>query len=329
MMTENEYRSIDKWSYSTIKDFKQKGLLYFYKKHVLREKVKESKSGSLTRGKAVDSLIFDGEGFYDKFYVGSNENSVTGKGLTFVEKLFEYTLAGGEFWTNFQRAYVDAELQKPSVEKYLENFKDSALQSLYESMLSSFGKEVLSIEEFHSCEKVVTQLRSCSHTSHIFSCEGFNQLPVEFEYKGFKLKALLDRVVIDHKNKKISPYDLKCVDDVNGFEFKWLKDMYYVQEGLYTLAIEEFRDCNFPEYEIEKFKFIVCQQDGFQSPLIYDICLPVEGLGDLFEGFTTSMGKKFKGIDEYLTDMKWHVENNVWDMTRESYRNKGILRKTI
>lgn len=325
-MTIAEYRKIDAMSYSRMKDFIKKGRRYYYKKYVLKEDVKDEISTAIRIGDAVDCMLFTPDDFDNKFTVGETDNMPTGKGAAFVKHLFELQKAGGTFIDNAREAYRFAELTKPSFETYLENFEGSPLEKMYNSMVEAETKTVIPLNELELSERIVDILKNHKLVGQIFKREGYNQLPVVFDYCGEKFKALFDRVTIDHKKKLIKPYDLKTTFEDEAFHYNFLKNKYYIQQGIYEQAIKVWRDENFPDYEIDPFRFIVVNSSSINQPLVYEI---TPSRGDFQLGFETEKGGKFKGVEEILREINWHVQNNIWDISKENHNKSNYILQII
>ena len=42
-------------------------------------------------------------------------------------------------------------------------------------------------------------------------------------------------------------------------------------------------------------------------------------------GFKTVQGYKYQGLHSVLDDIKWHLNNKVFDMSRYAYENNGSI----
>ncbi len=324
-MTVSDYRGLDVKSYSMMKDF-VKDRRRFYKKHILKEPIKDEQSASMRIGDAVDCLLFTPEEFDNKFFIGDMEKSPTGKGAIFVNKLFELVEEGGEFEESAQKAYDFAELTKPTFKTYMSNFEDSPLYTMFVNMIESKSKTILSLDENAIADRIVNILKSHPLVGSIFKREGYNQLPIVFEFNGETFKALLDRVTIDHNKKLIKPYDLKVTFEDEQFSYNFLKNHYYIQQGVYEEAIKVWRNEHFPDYEIDPFRFIVVNSASTNQPLVYEIT-PYSG--DFQVGFETQKGQKRKGFMQIQEEINWHISNNIWDVSKENYQKSNYIKQII
>ena len=91
-----------------------------------------------------------------------------------------------------------------------------------------------------------------------------------------EFKSMMDKVVIDHQEKTIQVYDLKCTWSVENFlEEYYLYRRAYIQAYLYFWAATHFResDENLSGYKVMPPRFIVCDSTNYYNPLVYEIPL--------------------------------------------------------
>lgn len=126
-------------------------------------------------------------------------------------------------------------------------------------------------------------------------------------------KSLLDRVMIDHENKKIILIDLKTTADVYNFkhsieEFDYCRQLLY-----YWLAItwyfknELFLDID--EYEGETYIIAIQSNDSNEVRV--------------FKIDDSSLSERFNTVKDALARINWHKETNQWEHTKEYYENDG------
>jgi hypothetical protein len=95
-----------------------------------------------------------------------------------------------------------------------------------------------------------------------------------FEYKIGKVgfKSMVDQLEINHKEKYIQPYDLKVSWAVEDFSYNYRKMRYYIQNGVYNTAIEQWiKDLRVDlyGYEVRPLKFIVADSRLQHLPVIW------------------------------------------------------------
>jgi hypothetical protein len=45
---------------------------------------------------------------------------------------------------------------------------------------------------------------------------------------------------------------------------------------------------------------------------------------EAFTGFEHK-GRKYPGVKQIIEDLKWAIENNVWNISKENYLNNGLV----
>jgi len=136
---------------------------------------------------------------------------------------------------------------------------------------------------------------------------------------------MMDKVVIDHEEKTVQVYDLKCTWSVENFlEEYYLYRRAYIQALLYYKAAIHYMN-NTPEirgYRVEPPKFIVCDSTNYYNPLIYT--LSDKDLENAYNGFTHK-NREYKGVATLIKDLQWAIENNTWNISRENSMNNGLV----
>lgn len=336
--TEKTYRDISLDSYSSLKDFALDKRKY-YRKYLLNEEVEEKDSQASVVGRVVETLLFEPELFDNRFYLSACANSPTGLMLAFVEALYDATKLAtnedGEITRSFEELSRDAYTEsgfKIKYEAVIGKFIGSDAEIYYNEIrnVRSKGLTVVTANDVTNAEKIVEELRNNFVTAGIINLVDsdrytvLKQLQIEgFEIDGYPLKGMLDLVIIDHKEKIISPYDLKVTWNIEGFYTEYyLYRRSYIQAYLYNKALEYYRDKTFPNYLIEPMQFIVSDSINYYNPLIYK--LTFDDLRDAESGFEYK-GLKYEGVLSIIKDLKWAIENNVWNMKRENYILNGIV----
>lgn len=162
------------------------------------------------------------------------------------------------------------------------------------------------------------------HNPNTFSS---NELKVYWEHPTLKLndkplvlKSILDRLYIDHKNKIVRLVDLKTSKEIYKFGEKFKDYNYKRQMAFYWYAIEYLFKKIFTDKDINKYTketYIV----GIQTPNVY-IKLPTECIVANVENTTIQDG--VKEVDNKLSDIIWHFENDEWSHNINFYLNNGI-----
>jgi hypothetical protein len=147
-----------------------------------------------------------------------------------------------------------------------------------------------------------------------------------YDVDGHLFKSMLDKVIIDHKEKVVMPYDLKCTWSVENFyEEYYLYRRAYIQAYLYYYAMLHI--VSDPEsecygYRVEYLKFIVCDSTNYYRPLVYT--LDMDDMMDAYKGFVHK-GRTYPGVGELIAALKWCRETNTWDISHKNYLSNGVV----
>jgi hypothetical protein len=339
--TEAQYRAVVMDSSSSLKDFSQDRKKY-YKKYLLGEKVEDKDSSAANMGRIVETLLWEPHLFDDKFYMSSCASTPTGLMLDFVEALYKCT----ELATN-EEGKVVIDFSELSLEAY----HMSGFKIKYEAVMNKFvGSEaeiyyneirrvrannltVVNTTEIAVAEKIVERLKTNSTTGPIVNLvnssryEVIDQMQVEgYTIDGHLFKSMLDKVIIDHDAKTISPYDLKCTWSVENFyEEYYLYRRAYIQAYLYFYAMLHLandKDSPYYGYTVNYLQFIVCDSTNYYQPLIYT--LDLEDMEDAYAGFVHK-GRTYPGVGELIAALTWCVETDTWDISHKNYLSNGII----
>jgi hypothetical protein len=339
--TEAQYRAVVMDSSSSLKDFSQDRKKY-YKKYILGEKVEDKDSSAANMGRIVETLLMEPHLFDDKFYMSSCSSTPTGLMLDFVEALYKHTRDATD---------ENGKVKAPMNELLEAAYRDSGFKIKYEAVITKFiGSDaeiyyneirtvrsknltVVNTTEISIAEKIVEQLRINTTTAPIVNLtsssryEIIDQMQVEgYTIDGHKFKSMLDKVVIDHKEKTIQPYDLKCTWSVENFyEEYYLYRRAYIQAYLYFYAMnyavtDEASSCY--GYKVEYLKFIVCDSTNYYQPLIYT--LDMDDMNDAYKGFVHK-GRTYPGVGDLIAALTWCKETNTWNISHKNYLSNGVV----
>jgi len=340
--TENIYRKLLLDSSSSLKDFSLDRKKY-YCKHIMAQTVEDKDTQAAIMGRVVETLLLEPELFDNKFYLSSCANPPTAMMLDFVICLVDASIDGmdeetGEIRESFldvaQKAYYKSRY-KISLERVLKNFEGTDAEIYFNELLKvkMDNLTVITSDDVTNAERIVEELKTNPITSGIVNLvnslrwEIKNQFQVEgYVIDGHTFKSMLDKVVIDHKEKKIDIYDLKCVWAVEGFYSEYyLYRRAYIQAYLYYQAIISLtldKTHDWYRYNVNYPKFIVCDSINYFSPLIYT--MDDGDMKDAYMGFEHK-GKEYPGVKDLIQDLKWALENNIWNISRKNYLSNGVI----
>ncbi len=339
--TEAVYRAVLLDSSSSLKEFSLDRKKYF-RKYILGEDVEDKDTQAATMGRIVETLLMEPEEFDKRFFMSSCAEAPSALMLAFVNALYKHTkdatAEDGTVTRSFEElsrdAYVDSGF-KIKYDAVITKFVGSDAEVYYNEMrtVKSNNLTVVTAEDVNNAEKIVEELRNNPITSKIVNLVSskrysvYNQLQVEnYEVNGHTFKSMMDKVIVDHEQQTVQVYDLKCTWSVENFlEEYYLYRRAYIQAYLYTMAAAAFRDTKdeLEGYEVLPPRFIVCDSTNYYNPLIYT--LSEQDLTDAYKGFTHK-NREYKGVGEIIEDLKWALENNVWNLSRENFENNGLVK---
>lgn len=338
--TEAQYRAVIMDSSSSLKEFSQNRKKY-HKKYILNEAVEEEDSKASVMGRLVETLLMEDHLFDSKFHMSVISSTPTGLMLDFVEALYKYTAAAtnedGVLTRNFEEICRDAHADsgfKIKLDAVLNKFMGSDAEVYYKEIreVRSKGLTVVTTQDVTNAEKIVTELKTNNITSEIVNLVNsaqysvHNQLQVEgYDIFGHMFKSMMDVVHVDHANKIVQVYDLKCTWAVENFyDEYYLYRRAYIQGFLYHKAAESWAsEMGYGDYKILYPKFIVCDSTNYSSPLVY--AMSDINMQDALNGFEQK-GRTYPGVAQLIEDLDWAIENDKWNISKENYINNGVVK---
>ena len=339
--TEATYRAKAIDSSSSLKEFSMDRKKY-YRKYILGEDVEDKDTQAATIGRVVETLLLEPEEFDNRFHMSSCAEAPSALMLAFVNALYKHTKEATDDHGNVTRSFEDISKDayvesgfKIKYDAVIGKFVGSDAEIYYNEMrlVKSKGLTVVTAEDVTNAEKIVEELRNNPVTKDVVNLVNsprysvYNQLQVEnYEIDGHMFKSMMDKVVVDHEQRTVQVYDLKCTWSVENFlEEYYLYRRAYIQAYLYTIAATAFRDSQeeLDEYDVLPPKFLVCDSTNYYNPLIYK--LSEQDLEDAYSGFTHK-SREYKGVGTIIADLKWALENNVWNISRENSITNGLVK---
>lgn len=338
--TEAIYRAKAIDSSSSLKDFSLDRKKY-YRKYILGEDVEDKDTQAATTGRVVETLLLEPEEFDNRFYMSACAEAPSALMLAFVNALYKYTKEATDDDGNVTRSFEDISKDayvesgfKIKYEAVISKFVGSDAEIYYNEIRTVRAKNltVITAEDVSNAEKIVEELRNNSVTKDVVNLVSsprytvYNQLQVEgYTLDGHEFKSMMDKVVVDHEACTIQVYDLKCTWSVENFlEEYYLYRRAYIQALLYYKAALHFMNKteDIRGYRVEPPRFIVCDSTNYYNPLIYT--LSDKDLEDAYNGFTHK-NREYTGVAILIKDLKWALDNNVWNISRENSINNGLV----
>ena len=309
-------------SYSKISDFDRNGPISLIRQtFVDNEGVKH---GSLVETLLLDKLLSTND--FNKNYVLLDiEKPTATLGLLVDIILNNYTevptkeevlniINNNAFWGKYKEETKIANFDIPSFWNYLKiKFEGNS-------------KIIVNYEQLKTAANSADILLTHEFSKDLFYNELENHYQVEFQYyyKGFLIKGFIDKMTIDRKNKCVYFEDIKTGEGKNDkFMESFIKYRYYFQGLIYQQAFNILAEkYNFSDYVLMPFKFIyVGKTESY--PLVYT--MTDKWIKSALNGFTTTSGYKYKGLDENLDNIYYHWKNKKYNYSKEVYEKKGSL----
>ena len=338
--TEAQYRAIYLDSSSSLKEFSTDRRKY-HKKYILNEVVEDEDSKAATMGRMVETLLMEPHLFDERFHLSTCMSTPTGLMLEFVEALYRHTVAAtaddGTITRSFEDmcndAYADSGF-KIKLDAVLGKFIGSDAEVYYKEIREVRAKHltVVTTQEIANAEKVVVELKTNPTTAEVVNLVDdvqysvHNQLQVEgYEVFGHMFKSMMDKVIVDHKAKTVQVYDLKCTWSVENFYSEYyLYRRAYIQGFLYHKAAESWAsEMGYGDYEILLPRFIVCDSTNYSNPLVY--AMTQDSMNNALDGFEYK-GREYPGVAQLIGDLKWALDNDKWNISRENYLSNGVVK---
>ena len=212
----------------------------------------------------------------------------------------------------------------------IKKFDNPEFYEFLEFLYNNKDKEFITPDEYSKLLACQNSLFSHKSTKKYFNCnddcEEIYQLELKYEFHGRPVKCILDKVIINHTNKTIQPLDLKSGNPTaKEFMHNFFKYKYYLQGALYIRGCEEYfwNILSMTTYKILPFKYIYLPTFDYNNPKTF--ILTDKWKQAAWNGFTTNSGYKYKGINELVSEINWHIKHQIFNETREFYENEEML----
>jgi len=329
------YYDIKQDSASSLKTFAEDRRKY-YKRYVTGEKVEEKYNQAIQTGQIVDCCLFEPDLFEDRFYLSTCSKVPTDLMLKFVEALYEcYVHMEGATFEQMSKAAYEMSGYKISYDRVITSFAGKDAETYFNEIKAVRHKNltVVTVEDMMNAERVINELKTNFVTSHIINLESddrfevLNQFQIlDYVVDGHNFKSMMDKVIVDHEEKTVQIYDLKCTWSVESFYTEYyLYRKSYIQAYLYYrawLSIVKNEEYSYFGYKVLMPKFIVCDSINYMNPLIYE--LNSDDLFDAYFGFEYK-GRKYTGVKDLIKDLDFAVNNDLWNISRTNYEAKGVI----
>lgn len=211
----------------------------------------------------------------------------------------------------------------------IKKFNTSEFYEFVDFLYENKDKEFITPDEYSKLLACQNSLYNHKSTKKYFNCsddcEEIYQVELNNNYKNRNIKGVLDKVIINHKEKTIQGVDLKSGSVIaKEFMSNFFKFKYYIQGAIYQeLLMVNFKNKNgLSDYTIKPFKYIYLPTFDYNNPKTFILTEKWEHAA--WQGFATNSGYKYRGISELINEINWHIKHQVFDETKEFYENLEI-----
>ena len=204
--------------------------------------------------------------------------------------------------------------------------------SEYFSLLKSIaGKTPITESEYAKAVNAVMALKADKYTQMYTrkqkDVEYWDKFIICFGYEGEEIKGELDRVVINHKTKTITPIDFKTTGkSILGFNYDFWQFRYDFQAAVYTYGLQRHSDViNLlgQGYTLNNFLYIVVEKSLIHNPMIFEVHRAITKIG--WEGGKLNNGRNLDGFIQAVQRYQFATKNDAWNYSQEYYENEGKL----
>jgi len=295
-------------------------------------------------GSMVDIMLTGTKEEFDNKYVVLKDDVKCSEAVSsIVEGVFNDHLHLEDAGLVVLESLPDLILQHCKYANYQANWKDETkvnkiieLGSKYfEALKTTVGKTVVSQFEYAKAVNCKAALQVDQFTREFVvkkakpNRDFLDKFIIQFEWRGHNIKGELDRIIVDHDKKTITPIDFKTTGkSVNNF----ISDFWYFRydfqaavyfRGLLLSNIPKIDELIEQGYKLENFLYIVVEKNLTNSPMIFTISNKVIDTG--FSGGVLSNNKELEGFEQAILRYEFAENNNAWDYPQEYYNNGGYI----
>jgi hypothetical protein len=305
-----------------------------YKKYI--EDPRDEESEALRKGSALDCMLTEPDKFNEMFAV-AKMTPPGGMMGEFIKTYIHFINREDLTEDAVRRAAYDDSGFKIKFESVIKKFEAPEIQKYMKFIKDSKGKTILSLNEFASAAGMKEMLSNNEFTKKYLvdlpsnpMIDEYNQLEIIWYFGETECKSILDKVLVDHNDKRIIPIDIKTTSKgVGNFIQSYLRFGYFRQCSFYDYAIRYWLEHlsgikNWKEYTIERFRFIVADSNLNDYPLIY-ICSEEDLKFGAQGGYLPYNTKYYPGWITLVESLIDHQNRRDWRYPIGQLNMKGEL----
>ena len=339
-----DYKTISALNQSTLKQILVSPRAYVEAKERQLARV-ESTEQHFMFGSLVDMMLTESKEDFDKKYaVIPDDTGVSETIAKIVKEVYDEKNNSDDLGWGALEDYPEEILKHCNYELYQSRWKDETRinkiveqgSQYFEVLKNSGNRTIITESEYAKAVNCVMALRSDKHTSKY--CQKKSNDPniliidkhvIVFEHDGLEFKGELDRIIVNHKEKTITPIDFKTTSkSVLNFEKSFWHFRYDFQAAVYTLGLTKDKSNRLKSYYQEGYTFkpmlyIVVETFLKNPPMVFEISKSAINTG-LYGNVdkVPKINEDLQGFYQAIKRFKYATENNAWDYPME-YDTKG------
>lgn len=276
-ITEEQYRSDPALSYSTLAKYERGG---FNSIPTLMDKISTT---SLLLGSCVDTVITGSWDDFYKQYVVANIPATTDTIIQIVTKIFSNLKTP---CASLDLVKSDDILAAVNEFNYSPNWRPETRvkvirekgEDYFKFLYIAGNKTIISMDMYNDVVRMVDALQTSEATKWYFQADDcfdgiqrFFQLKFKATLNGVDYRCMFDELIVDTKNKRIFPVDLKTSHKKeHDFYKSFVEWNYQIQNRLYARILKDVisKDEYFKDYTIMDYVDIVVCKDSL-NPLVW------------------------------------------------------------
>jgi len=320
-MEEKQYYREKRISNSSLKYFEQSPLTF---KRFLDSEIDQEEKQYFVRGKQIHMAILEPDEFKKNYTYLDYDTPKSEQQKGFCDSFVENFALNSDEDTSLIIAYKEnykTPTKEDSILKDAKTLKDKLSRYIEYLQKRKKVKEVLSYTDWSRIQDLKEQTKKHKKANELLfndeldTREIHNELVIFWEDPLYKLpcKSMLDRLIIDHENKKVILIDLKTANTFKDFKERCREFTYFRQLAFYWYAVNWYfinaLNKNIADYEKETYIITLKTVDDPEVK-VYNI----------------SEGSLLEGWDELATllrDVEWHWTNDKWDYSRAYHLGDG------
>lgn len=337
-----DYQTISALNQSTLKQILISPQAYVKAKERQLSKVQSSEQHFIF-GSVVDMILTESKEDFDKKYaVIPDDTGVSEVVAKIIKGIYDDVSYLVEEKT--LEDYKSEILEYCKYEQYQPRWKDETRVNkiieqgakYFDILKESGTRSIITETEYAKAINCVMALRTDKYTSKY--CQKKSNNPdieiidkhvIVFDYQGLEFKGELDRVIVNHKDKTITPIDFKTTSkSVLNFEKSFWHFRYDFQAAVYTLGLSLDKSEKFEKYYKDGYSFkpmlyIVVETFLNNPPMVFEISKTAINTG-LYGNVdkVPRIKENLEGFQQAIKRFKYATENDAWDYPME-YDIKG------